>query len=297
MEEYDEIKKIKNKTINIFQIGWRKIIANNIYTNKHGNNSTNYLTQKYKKNINQYNIFPRIISDETVIDNNFTMVPNNLNSYEEIEKLIYFFKNQKIKLDLINFNIMEIIKFINQKESLTSTINIELLKKYNYIYIYLLYFSLSIQNKDGYLKLSLFPLFNNVYYEILYILSIYYNNIKIKYFNTQTSSLSIRIICSKFRGIDKNELTKIQNICKNINKDTQIKTIINNEINQHFLEVSKKVLIEILKNKIINFRKKYEFIIELPNLSEESKKKYFYNIFKKQILFYLKYLNKFQIKL
>ena len=63
------------------------------------------------------------------------------------------------------------------------------------------------------------------------------------------------------------------------------------------MKVSKKVLTEILKNKIINFRKKYEFIIELPNLSEESKKKYLYNIFKKQILFYLKYLNKFQIKL
>jgi hypothetical protein len=57
------------------------------------------------------------------------------------------------------------------------------------------------------------------------------------------------------------------------------------------------VLIEILKNKIINFSNKYKFIMELPNLSEESKKNYFYKIFQKQILFYLKYLNKYKIDL
>jgi len=294
IEEYDEIAKLKSKNINIFQIGWKQQNAVQKWKWKgYGNDYTNYLNNKYNKNINQYQIYPRIISDNIFTLNDFMLMPNNLNSYEEIEKLISFFKNKKIQLDLINFNSMEIIKFIQNNQIL----QIIDLKEFNYIYLYILYFSLSIQKKNGYLKLSLFPLFNNIYYEILYILSIYYDNITIKYLNIQTSNLSVRIICSKFRGIDKNELTKIQNICKNINKEKPIKTIINNEINQHFLEVSKKVLIEILKNKIINFSNKYKFIMELPNLSEESKKNYFYKIFQKQILFYLKYLNKYKIDL
>ena len=76
--------------------------------------------------------------------------------------------------------------------------------------------------------------------------------------------------------------------------NTPIKTIINNGINLHFMKISKKYLIEILKNKIIYFNNKYEFIMELYNLSEKSKKQYLLKIFEKQLSFYLNYVNDYK---
>ena len=87
-------------------------------------------------------------------------------------------------------------------------------------------------------------------------------------------------------------LNNIKNLCKNISDNKKlnfnIKSLFKNKINNNFLKLFKKYDLEILKSKIIHFKNKYEFNNELSNLSNLSKKYYFFKLFKKNINTYYK---------
>ena len=271
--------KTKNKKINILRYGLSKDKTTSgndlsIYLEKYLNKKV-YLYQIYfKNNLNNLN---------NLNTNKCKFISNNLKSYDDIQKLIIFLKYKKI--DYIELKIH--IDNIN--------ININKLYELNYYYINYLYLILSVLSKNSNCCIFFFPIFNNVYYEIIYILSIYFENIKIKIMKYELLSIHTYLIYGiNFKGINKFDLNNIKKLCKNIsdNKkfDIKIKSLFKNKINNNFLKLLKKYDFEILKSKIIHFKNKYEFNNELSNLSDLSKKYYFFKLFEKNINIFYNYI-------
>jgi hypothetical protein len=164
--------------------------------------------------------------------------------------------NMKNKVDVININLTSLIKKYNLKEYYCII---------SPILINLLYFIISTQKIHGICILNIPILSTKLFIEFLYILSIFYKNIKftrssVKYQNNPT----IKIIASTFKNRSSNIKKYIKNICilyekkieNNKNKQLFIHSFLLNNIPQSFINQIHKILHIFYKNNIQNIKNK-----------------------------------------
>ena len=196
-KDYLYIQNINKKNISILQLGSKK--SDSIFKDEF----VNYINNLYQKNIILYQIYNPEIKNNTNKNNIIKFIPSKINSYENILKINILDK----KMDYIFYNKVSFFdnKFIDS--------NINNLYIFNNSYVYLLYLALLKQRKGGYLYFPMYIIFTNIFYQIIYILNIYYENIELQIKKYSTiSDLHIIILCKKFKGININNLNKLKNI-------------------------------------------------------------------------------------
>jgi len=203
---YEIISTIKNNNIidteNIKNIS----LVNFSHSNIHNNN----LIKKFiKKKLN--------IDDIKLYDVNLTLGKNDEDNI--IKNKIYNCKEINNITNLLQHKIDIIII------SLT-TYNLIKKKQYNYekYYIiqlfYQILFCLNNQNKNGCSIMLSFTFFNDITIQLLFILKKYYTKLTFTNYKTNTLySTSTKIIASNFKGIVKNELKILFNICDKLKQE------------------------------------------------------------------------------
>ena len=268
------IKDIDKKTVNFLRLTHK-------YKTKYSNNFINIYENIFKKNIKIFLLY------------NKTEKKNN---NDDTSKII----SKGINISSHN-SILDEIKLLNKKFDIIyfdkKFLSINYNDKNN-MYIYILYVLFLYQQKKGssIITISINILYNNIIYQIIYILSLYYSNIKF-YLKDQVylSENTIEIKCTNFKGIDDNCLNKIKNLCVLIsNNNKKIKSIFNNKIPKLFFNKTNEYLYFLMNNKINHFKWKYIFNDKIKKKSYELKKKYFLKLFKKQLIFYLLYNKKIE---
>jgi hypothetical protein len=238
------------------------------------------------------------------IEYKYMLFDNNLFNFDNIIEVSKKYSNN---VNYINISIFWKLKQISIKK-----------KSYSiYILLNLLYLIFCMQLKDGSLSISYLPLPENALLDYIYILSNYYDEVKLS-----ESYTEIKIHCNGFRGISKSELKdffknykpvydeniknnlnnleiiKVENRDENENKEFNIKyinRIISNKINNKFVN-SYKIYNE-NKNNFLLFYEKY--INKINDYYDNSKsteiRKYiFTKIFQEQYILYLNYTSKLE---
>jgi hypothetical protein len=271
----DSLKYIQNKNeIILLRFGSKK--SDSISINKF----YNYFKNIHKKYI-LYNISNKFENNINInINNNITYLYNDLKNYKDFKTYKKYIKHKN-----------DIILFTKYSYYTIDNLNIKNIYLYNNIYLNLLYLFLFSQKKHGYILISLYINYTNIFYQILYILNLYYEKIIIKYIPIEFSLTNrIRIICLNFKGINKNDLKNIENICKNMSNNNNIKSLFNKNI-ESFKKKINIIIFDILKSKIDNYNNKYNIISILPTISKYYKNKLYSELFKKQLLYFFKIKN------
>ena len=287
----------KDYNINKYQI--KNIISNNIFTN-----NLVYKRQiiqlKYKINLlvqqtQSKNIKLLILSDKyqsKYYKENNNVIYNNYFSKNIKIYNIYYIKYNKYKNKYSKYlNNIKDISYFKIKYDYIGISN----KLYNnskniyYDYIKLIYYILYNQKNKGtcIIHINLNLLCNNIIYEILYILSLYYENIYIKNLeHIYLSSFTLTFEYTNFKGINNNELINIYNNINKLLKCNNIKSIINNINNEWYNLIKQYVYINII-DKLNFFNNKYNFIKYINEKSYDIYKKYLLQIFKYQLIYIL----------
>jgi hypothetical protein len=249
------------------------LLISTTYKQKYYNKNNKIIYNSYfNKNINIYNLF---LKESKKYIKNENKNAEHIKNIKEIYNKNHIYKKK--------YDLLYISHDINH-------INIY------YNYVILIYLILKNQNIKGscIFNISLNILCNNIMYEILYILSLYYENIYIK--NIEYIFLSKFIITfeyTNFKGIDNKDLIHIKKISDKLIEFNIIKSIINN-IDNNWIKVLKKYINYIIIDKLKYFNNKNNFIKLINKKSYDIYKKYLLKSFKYQILYILnKYVDLF----
>ena len=149
--EYCNLQNLKNKKITILQTGSSQLKSNFTV------NCKNFLETIYNKKIYYYKIYNNDKNNKNILNKtkNYIYLPNNINSYNDINNLISFLNK---KIDFIYIKKPSVVN-----KTLKSA-NINNLYLLNNRYIYYLYVILLNQKKGGNLLFNIYNIFKNIYY-------------------------------------------------------------------------------------------------------------------------------------
>jgi hypothetical protein len=265
----------------------------------------NKYEEKKLNNLKKNNIFMQNIKNiEDRIEYKYMLIDNNLFNFDDIIEISKKYNNN---VNYINIGIYWKLRQISLKK-----------KGYTiYILLNLLYLVFCMQLKSGSLSISYLPTPENSLLDYIYILSNYYDEVKLS-----ESYTEIKIHCNGFRGISKTELKDFlqnykpvydENIKNNLNMLEIIKvgSIEENQNKEFNIKYIDRIISNKINNELINLYKKYnnnkndflifydKYITKINEYYENSKsneiRKYvFTKIFQEQYILYLNFTSKLE---
>ena len=271
-----KINNFKKKNISILNTGSFKkntIFSNDIYT---------FMSNLYNKNLYHYQIYKPLNNINTInnIDDKNIYIPNNILTYEDISNLNNFIKT---KIDIISYN-----KIFFHKKYLKDIQNINKLYLLNNFYLNLLYLTLLKQIEGGNLIFPIVHSFTDLFYQIIYVLYLHYDNTKIKFYQVGSTITNYIIIinCTNFKGPNDIILNNIKNIIINNKNDKIINSIFNSNMTKLIKKKYNNIFYFLLKLKYNLFKIKTSIVSNLSNLSYKYKYKFYNTLLQKQILYF-----------